>query len=682
MISSKITASLVLLFIMLQIQVTIPTGPPGFKCSTFIPTGDKTETNMAIAKIPIPSPVLKKETSLAEKNDTEWLNAIKSKNYSEVKVNPPAYAIARSNFSISVYDESNTLQFTYLAHNGRINQIISIPANDKHGIILASSSDDQSVLLFDLSTRAQVLKFTGHTAAVKTITYIDTYNFMASGSEDGQVLFWDLERGAVEGRVKDIQEFAPYSLAHIKGTENLIIGTGLNIKFFHMRKYPGIIKLANLGRNGRVDSLAYIDDSDYVAAASSSIGIVSFFNHQDKAEMPTSFKDIESGGVAPNGLLYIPDHKLIVAVGKARSGKSQHTLKIWKLRINKNYAPFFMAYNYASFTNFDRNTPSGQAIYLDGQKKLVLLMEHGIMTYNLTHLPLLSFHGDCYAPCPVETFPVKTQCAACDSSCLTCTGPKQNQCSFCKNDKKFFHHNCLTTCPINTAYLAQNQTCVCKENFSFDNKLGVCVEIKKEERKVEVDYNMNYWYIILIVVPILAFLTLGGILFCVFCKKWETQEGTTQAGGSFAKFANDKPNPEMAYPQIKVGTPEPKETVFTNVEEEEVQTKKLLAQRQSSSSVGPSHHTSSSSETSTQGNPSILSPRTESILKKSEEVPNNNLTSPKVLVSRSGAIMMDLDHSFGFDKTKGKPQNDSEIHDQSGYFAGPEKKFVRTGTNK
>lgn len=63
------------------------------------------------------------------------------------------------------------------------------------GTLLASSSSDKTVKLWDVSTGHEVFTFTGHTGEVHSVAFSPDGQWLASGSYDGTIKLWDVGTG-------------------------------------------------------------------------------------------------------------------------------------------------------------------------------------------------------------------------------------------------------------------------------------------------------------------------------------------------------------------------------------------------------------------------------------------------------------------------------------------------------
>ncbi|MDT7949765.1 MAG: hypothetical protein RQ897_15615, partial [Thermoflexus sp.] len=58
------------------------------------------------------------------------------------------------------------------------------------GRLLASGSDDKTVILWDVGTGERVRTLTGHTDDVNSVAFSPDGRLLASGSGDGTVILW------------------------------------------------------------------------------------------------------------------------------------------------------------------------------------------------------------------------------------------------------------------------------------------------------------------------------------------------------------------------------------------------------------------------------------------------------------------------------------------------------------
>lgn len=61
--------------------------------------------------------------------------------------------------------------------------------------ILASAGDDETVCLWDISTRTLIRSLPGHEAMVTAVSFTPDSNFLVSGSTGGDLKIWDARHG-------------------------------------------------------------------------------------------------------------------------------------------------------------------------------------------------------------------------------------------------------------------------------------------------------------------------------------------------------------------------------------------------------------------------------------------------------------------------------------------------------
>lgn len=61
--------------------------------------------------------------------------------------------------------------------------------------VLATGGDDETVCLWDISTRGLIRVLTGHEAMITTVSFTPDSNFLISGSTAGDLKFWDARHG-------------------------------------------------------------------------------------------------------------------------------------------------------------------------------------------------------------------------------------------------------------------------------------------------------------------------------------------------------------------------------------------------------------------------------------------------------------------------------------------------------
>jgi WD40 repeat protein/predicted Ser/Thr protein kinase len=83
------------------------------------------------------------------------------------------------------------LLFTLAGHTGLVQEVVFRPDGKR----LASASEDQTVKVWDVDTRQEVLTLRGHKGAVRGVCWSPGSNRLATASDDQTVKVWDAETG-------------------------------------------------------------------------------------------------------------------------------------------------------------------------------------------------------------------------------------------------------------------------------------------------------------------------------------------------------------------------------------------------------------------------------------------------------------------------------------------------------
>jgi WD40 repeat protein len=82
--------------------------------------------------------------------------------------------------------------------------------------LLASSSDDQTIRLWDFTLRNTV-SFTEHTQGVESLSFSPQDPVLASSSEDETIKIWDLQRGECRKTLKIHRLYEGMNINHATG---------------------------------------------------------------------------------------------------------------------------------------------------------------------------------------------------------------------------------------------------------------------------------------------------------------------------------------------------------------------------------------------------------------------------------------------------------------------------------
>lgn len=102
---------------------------------------------------------------------------------------------AKSDLLMALQENGVRLDQTLSGHNGAVLDVAYSP----NGQRLASASDDNTVIVWDMATRRPVgdLPFYGHRAGVTSVDFSPDGQILASGSRDSTIILWGVETGNI-----------------------------------------------------------------------------------------------------------------------------------------------------------------------------------------------------------------------------------------------------------------------------------------------------------------------------------------------------------------------------------------------------------------------------------------------------------------------------------------------------
>jgi WD40 repeat protein len=159
-------------------------------------------------------------------------------------INPSSYAFSLKllnngvhlaaglgNYNIEIYNiNTGSLITTLTGHTNRIRNLVLIGRGDN---LLVSSSEDNSIRIWDLTTYTSKNILNGHTSPVVPLKVI-TWDLLASGDSAGTIIFWNITSGTrlrtLLGHTNSIYE----SLDLLSDNQTLVSGSrDLTIKYWN-----------------------------------------------------------------------------------------------------------------------------------------------------------------------------------------------------------------------------------------------------------------------------------------------------------------------------------------------------------------------------------------------------------------------------------------------------------------
>ena len=141
------------------------------------------------------------------------LKLIKNKNY---------LAAGMVNGNISVYRLNYgflSFAFSLTGHTARVNDLILINES-----LLASSSDDTSIRIWDLTLNKEKFILNGHSSGVFGLKLINS-NILASGSYDNTIKLWNIQNGSEVRTLKGHTNRIYWSLDLLNDEQTMVSGS-------------------------------------------------------------------------------------------------------------------------------------------------------------------------------------------------------------------------------------------------------------------------------------------------------------------------------------------------------------------------------------------------------------------------------------------------------------------------
>jgi WD40 repeat protein len=210
--------------------------------------------------------------------------------------------------SVRVWDVANRSEFvTFKAHTKSVYGLAFSP----DGNTLATAGWDRKVYLWDLKNGEQIKALEGHTNLVFNLAFSSDGSLLASGDADGIAKIWDVRSG------KEVltlgHDAAVYSLAFSPVVNVLAAGTGVNItpdtdsaviKLWDAETGDELLTLE--GHNAEVYGLAFSIDGDRLVSTSAdtSIRIWEVYTGKQVEKIEEHTSSVVSVAYAPHGRMF------------------------------------------------------------------------------------------------------------------------------------------------------------------------------------------------------------------------------------------------------------------------------------------------------------------------------------------------------------------------------------------
>ncbi|MEJ6486968.1 serine/threonine-protein kinase [Nostoc punctiforme UO1] len=233
-------------------------------------------------------------------------------------------------------------------HSGEVNSLAFRPilGNFSQKRILASSSDDKTIKIWNLNARKQIANLQGHSDWVYAIAISPDAQTLVSGSKDKTIKVWNLNTGK---EIRTLLGHSSYvnSVAISPDGQSIISGSyDKTIKIWNLNTGKEIRTL--LGHEGEILSVAISPDGQTLVSGSTD-DTIKIWNLNTGKEIRTLLahsNDVNAIAISPNGHLMV-------------SASDDTTVKLWNLNTGKKLRTFV---GHSADVNAVAFSPNGENI--------------------------------------------------------------------------------------------------------------------------------------------------------------------------------------------------------------------------------------------------------------------------------------------------------------------------------
>lgn len=213
-----------------------------------------------------------------------------------------------------------------LGHNGGVNYV-SFSTDDNY---IVSSSDDATIVVWNLSTGEGIHKFTGHTKRVNSAHFSNTGKHVVSSSDDGTIIVWYVASGNKQQIISG--SGSPVIDAIYSADDKYIMYYTDENSNIHIWSVENELEERELvGKGERASFMRTLDDTHLLVAYSDCLCIWNILTGELEGEVDNGFGTITSALVADNGVamsLSVSDKSIMFSYGfmgmEENSGHTGH----------------------------------------------------------------------------------------------------------------------------------------------------------------------------------------------------------------------------------------------------------------------------------------------------------------------------------------------------------------------
>ncbi|HIK04731.1 MAG TPA: serine/threonine protein kinase [Trichormus sp. M33_DOE_039] len=273
---------------------------------------------------------------------------------SSVAISPDSKLIASSgdDRTVKLWNLSTGAEIATLkGHSGKVNTVAISP----DGKTLVSGSDDNTIKIWNLKTRKLINTLEGHSDAIHTLAISPNNKTLVSGSDDKTIKIWNLTTGRLISTLRG-HRFWVRSVAI--SADGMTIASGSFDKTIKIWNLPDESLIRTLGGNGEtVTSIAFSPDGNTLASASRD-RTIKLWN----LEAGTRLRTLRGSTETVTAIAFSPDGQILASASR------DQTIKLWNLETGDEISTLVGHENTVTSVAF---TPDAQSLVSGGEDNTI-----------------------------------------------------------------------------------------------------------------------------------------------------------------------------------------------------------------------------------------------------------------------------------------------------------------------